>query len=77
MEKLKEAVLNHDLTEGEVRDVSPLAKAVRMATEAQAKAKRVVKHIASKIFQFYSNFLLEEARQSWNKILVKQIDSSL
>ena len=28
MEKLKEAELNHNLAEGEVRDASPLAKAV-------------------------------------------------
>ena len=28
MEKLKEAVLNHDLIDGEVRDDSPVAKAV-------------------------------------------------
>jgi hypothetical protein len=47
MEKLEEAVLNCDLTEGEVRGDSPLAKAVQMATEAQAKAKSVVEHIAS------------------------------
>ena len=47
MEKLEEAVLNRDLVEGEVRDYSPLAKAVQMATEAQAKTKSVVEHIAS------------------------------
>jgi hypothetical protein len=47
-----------------------------MATEAQAKVKSVVEHIASQIFQLYSNFLLEEVRQLWNKILAKQIDSS-
>jgi hypothetical protein len=39
MEKLEEAVLNCDLIEGEVRDDSPVANAVRMATEAQAKGK--------------------------------------
>ena len=39
MEKLEETVLNHDLADGEIRDGSPLAKAVQMATEAQAKAK--------------------------------------
>jgi len=63
MEKLKEAVLNHDLADGDVRDDSPLAKAVRTATEAQAKAKSAVEHITSQIFQLCSNFLLEEARQ--------------
>jgi len=36
----------------------------------------VVEHIASQIFQLYSNFLSEKARQPWNKILAKQIDSS-
>ena len=79
MEKLQEAVLNCDLTEGEVRDKSPLAKAVLTATKAQAKAKSAVEHIASQIFQLYSNFLSEEARQPWNKILIlaEQINSSL
>ena len=57
MEKLEEAVLSHDVIEGEVRDDSPVAKALRMATEAQAKAKSVVLHIASQIFQLYSTFL--------------------
>ena len=47
-----------------------------MATDAQAKAKSAVEHIASQIFQLYSNFLLEEYRQPWSKILAKQIDSS-
>ena len=50
MEKFEEAVLNHDLVEGEVRDDSPVAKAVQMATEAQAKAKSAVEHIASQTF---------------------------
>ena len=36
----------------------------------------MVEYIASQIFQLYSNFLLEEARQPWSKILVEQIDSS-
>ena len=39
MEKLKKAVLNHDLVEGEVRDDCPIAKAVQTATEAQAKGE--------------------------------------
>ena len=68
--------MNQDLAEGEVGDDSPIAKAVRTTTKAQAKAKSVVEHIASQIFQLYSNFLLEEAWQPWNKILAKQIDSS-
>ena len=76
-EKLKGAVINCDLAEGEVRDNSALAKAVKTATEAQVKAKSVVEHITNQIFQLYSNFLLEEARQSWNKILAEQIHSSL
>jgi hypothetical protein len=76
MEKLEEVVLNRDLIEGEVRDDSPVAKAVQTVTEAKAMAKSVVEHIASQIFQFYSNFLLEEARQPWSKILAEQIDSS-
>ena len=76
MEKLKEVVLNCDLAEGEFRDESALAKSVKMATEAQAKANNVVEHIANQIFQLYSNFLLEEARQPWNKILAEQIDCS-
>ena len=58
MEKLKEVVLNRDLMEGEVRDDSPVAKVVRTATEAQAKAKSAVEHIACQIFQLYSKFLL-------------------
>jgi hypothetical protein len=76
MEKLEEAVLSCDLKEGEVRDDSPVAKTVRMATEVQAKAKSVVEHIASQIFQLFSNFLSEEVRQPWSKILAKKIYSS-
>jgi hypothetical protein len=76
MEKLEEAVLNRDLVEGEVKGDSPIAKAVQTATEAQAKAMSVVEHIISQIFQIYSNFLSEEARQPWNKILAEQIESS-
>jgi hypothetical protein len=49
MEKLKEVVLKHDFVEGEVRDDSPITKAGRTATEAQAKAKSAVEHIASQI----------------------------
>jgi hypothetical protein len=41
-EKLEEAVLNRDLEEGEVRDNSPVAKAMLTATKAQAKAKSAV-----------------------------------
>ena len=73
---LMEVVLNRDLTNGDVRDDSPLAKAVQMVTKAQAKAKSVVEHITSQIFQLYSSFLPEEVRQLWNKILAEQIDSS-
>ena len=47
-----------------------------MATEAQAKAKCAVEHTASQMFQLFSNFLLEEARQPWNKIPVQQINYS-
>ena len=47
-----------------------------MAMESQVKAKSLVEHNSSQIFQFYSNFLSEEARQCWKKILAKQIDSS-
>eukprot|EP00804_Cyclotella_cryptica_P015098 CCRYP_000665-RA/>CCRYP_000665-RA protein AED:0.26 eAED:0.72 QI:0/0/0/1/1/1/3/0/330 len=73
-EKLEEAVLSHNLTEGKVRDA--LSKAIDKATEAQTKAKSAVEHIANHIFQLYSNFLLEEARQPWSKILAEQIDCS-
>ena len=48
-EKLEEVVLNRDLIEGEVRDDVPIAKAVRTATEAQAKANSAVEHITSQI----------------------------
>jgi hypothetical protein len=74
-ETLEEAVLNRDRTEGKVRDDSPPAKAVQTVFEAQAKAKNVVEHIASQIFQIYSNFLSEEARQPWSMILAEQMDS--
>eukprot|EP00804_Cyclotella_cryptica_P029600 CCRYP_017308-RA/>CCRYP_017308-RA protein AED:0.23 eAED:0.61 QI:0/0/0/0.75/1/1/4/0/372 len=75
-EKLEEAVLSRDLTEGEVRDDSALSKAIDKATEAQTKAKSAVEQVANQIFQLYSNFLLEEARQPWSKILAEQIDCS-
>jgi hypothetical protein len=35
-----------------------------------------VEYIANQVFQLYSNFLLEEARQPWNKIPAKKIDCS-
>eukprot|EP00804_Cyclotella_cryptica_P001257 CCRYP_012760-RA/>CCRYP_012760-RA protein AED:0.37 eAED:0.37 QI:34/0/0.5/1/1/1/2/0/392 len=66
-EKLEEAVLSRDLTEGEVRDDSALSKAIDKATEAQTKAKSAVEQVANQIFQLYSNFLSEEARQPWTK----------
>jgi hypothetical protein len=47
-----------------------------MATKAQVKVKCAVEHMASQIFQLYSNFLSEEARQPWSKILAEQINSS-
>ena len=77
MENLDDKVLNCDLAEGEVKDSSPLVKSILGTAEAQVKVKSAVEHIASKIFQLSSKFLLEEARQPWNKILAKQIDSSL
>jgi hypothetical protein len=49
---------------------------VQTSTEAHAKAKSVVEHIASKIFQINSNLFLEETRQPWSKILAEQIGSS-
>ncbi len=68
-EKLEEAVLNRDLAEGKSKDDSVLSKAVEKAKEDQTKAKSAVVHVANKIFQLYANFLLEEARHPWNKIL--------
>ncbi len=73
---LKEVVLTHDLTESEGRDDSVLSKAIDKAKEAQTKAKSAVTHIANQVFQFYSNFLLDEVRQSWSKMLAEQIDCS-
>ncbi len=73
-EKLEEAVLNCDLNEIEGRDESVLSKAIEKAKEAQTKAKRAVDHVANQVFQLYSNFLSEEERQPWNKILTEQID---
>ncbi len=75
-EKLEEAVLNRDFADGEVKDDSALSKAIDKATEAQSKAKSAVEHVANQIFQLYSNFLSEEARQPWSKILAEQIDCS-
>ena len=75
-EKLDKAVLNRDLTEIESRDDSVLSKAIDKAKEAQTKAKSAVEHAANQVFQLYSNFLSEESRQPWNKILAEQIDCS-
>eukprot|EP00804_Cyclotella_cryptica_P029968 CCRYP_013430-RA/>CCRYP_013430-RA protein AED:0.37 eAED:0.41 QI:0/-1/0/1/-1/1/1/0/173 len=68
-EKLEEVVLSRGLMEGKVRDDSALSTAIDKATEAQTKAKSAVEHVTNQIFQLYSNFLLEEARQPWSKIL--------
>jgi hypothetical protein len=59
--------------EGKAKDDSALSKAVDKASEAQTKVKSVVVHVAYQVFQLYSNFLSEEARQPWSKILVEQI----
>ena len=75
-EKYKERVVNRDLTEVEGRDNSVLSKAIKKAKEAQTKAKSAVDHVANQVFQLYSNFLSEETRQPWNKILAEQIDCS-
>eukprot|EP00804_Cyclotella_cryptica_P009052 CCRYP_003147-RA/>CCRYP_003147-RA protein AED:0.45 eAED:0.45 QI:0/-1/0/1/-1/1/1/0/63 len=63
--------MSHDLTEGKVRDDSAFSKAIDKATEAQTKAKSSVEQVANQIFQLYSNFLSEEVRQPWSKILVE------
>ena len=68
--------MNCDLVEGEAKDNSALSKAVDKVTEAHTKGKHVVVHIDNQVFQLYSNFLLEEARQLWSKILEEQIDCS-
>ena len=60
----------------DVRDDSPIAKAVQTATEDQVKTKSEVEHITSQIFQLYSNFLSDEARQPWSKIMAEKINSS-
>ena len=52
-------------------------KSVLGTSKAEVKVISAVEHMANKIFQLYSNFLLEEARQPWNKILAKEINSSL
>jgi uncharacterized protein YukE len=75
-EKVEEAELNREITEVEERDDSALSKAIEKAKEAQTKAKSAVDHVANQVFQLYSNFLSEEARQPWNKILAEQIDCS-
>ncbi len=62
-EKLEEVVLNRDLTEIEGRDDSVLSKAIDKVKEAQTKAKSAVENVANQVFQLYSNFLSEEARQ--------------
>ena len=51
-------------------------KSVLGTSKAEVKVISAVEHMANKIFQLYSNFLLEEARQPWNKILAKEINSS-
>eukprot|EP00804_Cyclotella_cryptica_P020672 CCRYP_003485-RA/>CCRYP_003485-RA protein AED:0.36 eAED:0.36 QI:0/-1/0/1/-1/1/1/0/147 len=58
-------------------DDSALSEAIDKATEAQTKAKSAVEHVANQIFQLYSNFLSEEARQPWSNFLAEQIDCSL
>ena len=65
--------MNCDLTDTKDRDNSVLSKAIDKAKEAQTKAKSAVAHVNNQVFQLYSNFLLEEARQPWNKILAEQI----
>jgi hypothetical protein len=47
MEKLEEAVLNRDLIEGEVREVSHVANEVQTATKVQMKTNCAVEHMAS------------------------------
>ena len=76
MNKLKEAVLNHDIVDGKVEEDFALAKAAKATTETQEKAKEVVASIANQIFQLHSNFLSEETMLPWNKIFSEQINCS-
>ena len=68
--------MTRDLTEIEGREGSVLSYAINKAKEAQTKVKSAVAYVTNKVFQLYSNFLLEEARQPWNKIPAEQIDCS-
>ena len=60
-EQAKRSSLNSDTTEGEVKEDSTLAKALKRATKAQEKTKQAVASIANLIFQLYANFLTEKA----------------
>jgi hypothetical protein len=71
--KLKETRLSLKISKSKIEEDSIQAKAVKMATEAHDKAKESVASVTDQIFLLYSNLLLEEARQPWNKILAEQI----
>jgi len=74
--KLKEALLGLEISQGEIKEDSAQAKAVKAATDVHDKAKEAIMSVANQVFLLYSNLLSEEVKQSWNKILAEQIDCS-
>ena len=72
MNKLKEAIWNHDIVERDIKEDSILTKAVKMAAKAQERAKEAMASINNQICQLNANCLSEEAKQPWNKIALNK-----
>jgi hypothetical protein len=68
--KANEALVNY---KGEDTDLFK-AKVVQKTNESSTHANEAVSPIIDQVFWLYSNLLLEEAQQPWDKVLEKQID---
>ena len=52
----------------------PKANAAQKATKTSTCATEAVAPIINQLFQLYSNLLVEEAQQPWNKVIGEKID---
>ena len=73
--RLKEAKLSLEISQGEVEEDSFQAKKVKAAKDAHDNAKEAVLSVAVQEFSVYFNLFLEEARQPGKQILAEQLTS--
>ena len=73
--KLQDADLQVDFAlEG--KDKACLEQAAKTATTAYEKAKAETASVTEQVFQLYSMFIAETARQPWTKIMQEQVEAA-